>query len=158
MSSDAIAPIWKTPIDIERLNRVSSEIMDGHLGIEYLEFGPDSLTAKMPVDHRTFQPARRLHGGANMVLAESLGSVAASHAVDMEKYACVGQEINANHLRGAFGGYVIGVSMPIYIGRTSQVWEIKIRDERERLTCISRITMAVIPQSKANPLFDVSKG
>lgn len=147
-------PIWKTPISLDRLNEMGAEIIDGHLGIEYTEFGPDFLKATMPVDHRTFQPSRRVHGGANVVLAESLGSVAANHTIDLENYACVGQEVNANHVRGAFTGTVTGVAKPAYIGRTSQVWEIRIYDERDRLTCISRLTVAVIRRSKASLLTD----
>lgn len=115
-----------------------------HLGIELLEIGEDFVSARMPVDHRTQQPFGLLHGGASVVLAESLGSIGASFCVDPTKQTCVGLEINANHIKSVREGYVLGVAKPVHIGKRTQIWEIKITNEEEELVCISRITMAVI--------------
>ena len=115
-----------------------------HLGIELLEIGEDFVSAKMPVDHRTQQPFGLLHGGASVVLAESLGSIGASFCVDPTKQYCVGLEINANHIKAAREGYVLGVAKPIHIGKKTHIWEIRITNEQDELVCISRITMAVI--------------
>ena len=131
-------------ITIEKMNQFSKGTMVENLGIEFLEVREGYLSAKMPVDNRTVQPYGILHGGASVALAETLGSVGAQFMVDQEKYICVGQEINANHIRSAREGYVTGVAQPIHVGRTSQVWEIKITDENDKLVCISRITMAVL--------------
>jgi len=115
-----------------------------HLAIEFTEIGPDFLRGRMPVDDRTHQPHGILHGGASVALAETLGSYGATLVVDPDKYRCVGQEINANHLRGISSGFVIGTARPVHIGRRSHVWEIRITDERDKLVCISRLTMAVL--------------
>jgi 1,4-dihydroxy-2-naphthoyl-CoA hydrolase len=118
--------------------------MGEHLGMEFTEIGPDFIKATMPVDHRTKQPYGLLHGGASVALAETLGSVGAAMVVDHTEYICVGQEINANHLRSVRSGIVTGTAKPIHIGSSSQVWEIKIHDERDHLVCISRLTVAVL--------------
>ncbi len=118
--------------------------MATHLGIEFTEVGEDYICAKMPVDDRTKQPMGLLHGGASVVLAETLGSVAATLSVDQEKYACVGLEINANHIRAAKEGFVYGKTTPLHIGRSTHVWQINITNEEGKLVCTSRITMAVI--------------
>lgn len=115
-----------------------------HLGIELVSIGTDHVSAKMPVDHRTQQPFGLLHGGASVVLAESLGSIGASFCIDITKQHCVGLEINANHIKSAREGYVLGVAKPIHIGKRTQIWEIKITNDADELVCISRITMAVI--------------
>jgi 1,4-dihydroxy-2-naphthoyl-CoA hydrolase len=115
-----------------------------HLDIRFTEIGPDYLRATMPADHRTFQPFGLLHGGASVTLAETLGSVGANCCVDTSRFYCVGQEINANHLRAVRGGRVTGTARPIHLGARSQVWEIRIEDERGKLTCISRFTVAVV--------------
>ena len=115
-----------------------------HLGIELTELGPNYLCGKMPVDHRTHQPMGLLHGGASVALAETLGSIAAQLQVDQSKYACVGLEINANHIKGVRSGFVYGKATPVHLGRSNQVLEIKITNEAEDLVCLSRITMAVI--------------
>jgi len=115
-----------------------------HLGMEFTEIGPDYIKGTMPVDHRTKQPYGLLHGGASVALAETLGSVGAAMVVDHTEYICVGQEINANHLRSVRSGIVTGTAKPIHIGSSSQVWEIKIHDERDHLVCISRLTVAVL--------------
>jgi 1,4-dihydroxy-2-naphthoyl-CoA hydrolase len=119
--------------------------MLGHLGIEFTEIAADYLKAKMPVDHRTKQPFGLLHGGASVVLAESMGSIASLLAVpDMNQFKGVGVEINANHLKAARGGYVTGVCIPLRIGKTLHVYEIKIYDESEQLICASRLTVAIL--------------
>lgn len=119
--------------------------MPGHLGIEFVDCGDDWIQARMPVDHRTKQPFNRLHGGASVALAETIGSVAASYCIDRDKHVAVGMEINANHIRPAYQGYVTATARPELIGRTTQVWSIRITDEADRLVCISRLTVAVIP-------------
>jgi 1,4-dihydroxy-2-naphthoyl-CoA hydrolase len=128
---------------VERIAQINRGTAAEHLGIEITEVGPDFLLARMPVDARTKQPAGLLHGGASVLLAETLGSVAAYGTLPEGK-ACVGVEINANHLRGVREGWVYGRATPLHVGRTTQVWEIRISDEAGRLVCVSRITMAVI--------------
>lgn len=118
------------------------------LGIEMLEISKDRLTARMPVDGRTKQPFGLLHGGASVALAESLASVGAWLNVDEKKYAVVGMEINANHIRAVRDGWVVGEALPIHKGAKTQIWEIKIRTESGKLTCISRCTLAVIDLPK----------
>jgi 1,4-dihydroxy-2-naphthoyl-CoA hydrolase len=136
--------IWQTDASLEELQTLSRNTMVGYLDIRLTEVGPDYLRGTMPVDHRTVQTMGILHGGASVVLAETLGSVAANLCVDARTQACVGQEINANHLRPVASGLVTGTARPIHLGTRSQVWQIEIRDERERLSCISRLTMAII--------------
>lgn len=136
--------IWHSPIDLIKINQWSAGTAVEHLGIEFIAFGPDWLAASMPVDRRTIQPFGLLHGGASVLLAETLGSVGANLCVDPQKRYCNGQEINANHLRAVRQGQVTGRASPIHLGRTSQVWEIRISDEDDRLCCISRLTMAVL--------------
>jgi 1,4-dihydroxy-2-naphthoyl-CoA hydrolase len=118
--------------------------MPGHIGIEFVEAGPDWIKARMPVDHRTQQPFQRLHGGASVALAETIASVAASCVIDREKFVAVGMEINANHIRPAYAGWVYATARPESLGRTTQVWSIRIEDEAGKLVCISRFTAAVI--------------
>lgn len=130
---------------LERLNALNDSGMPAHIGIEFTEVGADWMTARMPVDHRTQQPFKRLHGGASVALAETVGSVAAGNCVDREKSVAVGMEINANHLRPAYEGYVYATARPVNIGRTTHVWSIEIEDAAGKLVCISRLTMAVIP-------------
>ncbi len=138
-----MAAIWKQPATIERLTAMSVNSASHHLGIEFLEFGDDTLTARMPVDHRTRQPAGILHGGVSVVLAETLGSCAAAFAAPYG-HRVVGLDINANHIRPVSSGWVTGTARPIHIGRTTQVWQIDIHNEEGKLTCVSRITMAVL--------------
>jgi 1,4-dihydroxy-2-naphthoyl-CoA hydrolase len=137
-------PMEFEDITLEKLNGWRKNTMVEHLGIELTDFGKDFLCGKMPVDHRTHQPMGLLHGGASVALAETLGSIAANLHVDPKTKACVGLEINANHIRSVRSGYVFGKATAQHIGRQTQVWEIKITDEAGRLVCISRITMAVI--------------
>lgn len=129
---------------LEQLNKQSQNTMVSHLGIIFTEISADGISATMPVDERTKQPMGLLHGGANVALAETLGSVAASLTIDMSKQACVGLEINANHLKGVKSGMVTGTAAPLHIGKSTQVWEIKIKNEQDQLCCISRITLAIL--------------
>ena len=137
-------PIFNSNATLEMLNKLSPNTMTEHLGIVFTKIGDDSIEATMPVDHRTHQPMGLLHGGASVVLAETLGSVAATCCVDMSKQYCVGLEINANHIKSVREGFVTGTTRPIHIGKRTQVWEIKITNEQQELVCVSRITMAVI--------------
>ncbi len=141
--------IWKKESSLERLNKISENTIISLLGIEYTQIGEDYLQATMPVDSRTHQPHGLLHGGASVVLAETLGSVAGNLAVSADK-VCVGLEVNANHLRSMKSGVVTGTASAIRIGRTVQVWQIEIHNEKEQLICTSRLTLAVIdkPQDK----------
>ena len=129
----------------ELLSDLGKGAMPEHLGIEFVEFGEDWAKARMPVDERTRQPFKRLHGGASVALAETVGSVAASMTVDRDKFVAVGMEINANHIRPAYEGWVYGIARPESMGRTTQVWSIRIENEEGKLVCISRLTVAVIP-------------
>ena len=134
--------IWKKPVSIEILNATSKNTLIEHLQIEYTDFTDDSLTATMPVCSFTHQPLGMLHGGASVVLAETLGSLAANFSVDEGSY-CVGLDINANHVRAMRSGHVIGTAKPVHLGVSTQVWQIDITDERGRLVCTSRLTSAV---------------
>jgi len=136
--------IWFREYTLAELNELCKNNMGEHIGIEFIEIGDNYLKASMPVDHRTKQPMGLLHGGASVALAETLGSVAATMCVNNEKNACVGLEINANHIRSVTKGKVIGITKSIHIGKTTQVWEIRIESELRKLVCVSRITMAVI--------------
>jgi 1,4-dihydroxy-2-naphthoyl-CoA hydrolase len=140
--------IFKNRITVEELNKLSKNTLSEQIGIEFTSVGPDYLEARMPVDHRTHQPFGLLHGGASVALAETMGSVAAMCCVDTDKQFCVGLDINANHLRGVKSGYVKGRTTPLHIGGKTQVWEIKITNEKDELVCISRITMAVLDKTK----------
>jgi len=133
----------------EQLLAFTRNTLIDHLGIEFLEVNTEFLTARMPVDHRTHQPAGLLHGGASVALAESMGSLAAMLTLDdPQSQQAVGVEINANHLRSVTSGWVYGRCVPLHVGRRSQVWEIKITDEKDRLVCVSRITMMVVEGNK----------
>lgn len=139
--------VFKTLPTLESLSRMSKNTMMEHLGIEYTGVGPDSISARMPVDHRTHQPFGLLHGGASVVLAETLGSVAAYLCLDGAKQYAVGLDINANHIRSVKHGWVYGTTRPLHIGGKTQVWEIRITTEEGALVCISRITMAVLDRA-----------
>ncbi len=137
--------IWHDPaLSIGHINPLGRNTMGEHLGIEFTEIGDDYLKARMPVDHRTRQPYGLLHGGASVTLAETLGSVAAAFVVNKDKYDCVGLEINANHVRGVREGFVTGIARPIHLGKTTHVWDIRIHDDRDKLVCISRLTVAIL--------------
>jgi len=137
--------IWfdKT-LTVEKLKPLGLNTMATYIGIEWVEVGENFIKAKMPVDQRTNQPYGLLHGGASCVLAETLGSVASAMAIDHSKFYCVGIEINANHIRGVREGYVTGVVQPLHLGSTTHVWDIKIYDEKEKLVCVSRLTVAIL--------------
>ncbi len=145
--------IWKYKFDSETVNLLFfKDNMIGLLGIKCVEVGNDFLKASMPVDERTKQSAGLLHGGANVTLAESIGSIAANLCVDQDKYYAVGLEINANHIRTKHEGFVIGIAKPIHIGQMTQIWEIKIEDETGKLLCMVRHTVAVLPKSAAQKM------
>lgn len=137
-------PIWFNDYSLEHVQRLCEINMVSHLGIELTELGADSLVGTMPVDERTTQPVGLLHGGASVALAESLGSIAANLCVDTDQWVCVGQEINASHLRPVRKGRVVGTARAIHIGRSSQVWEIGVVDDRQRKVCEVRLTVAVV--------------
>ena len=138
--------IWKIKPALETLQQIGVNSMSDTLGIEFVEYGDDFLTAKMPVDHRTVQPFRILHGGASVALAETLGSIASVLTLEPNtKKQVVGIEINANHLSSAReGSWVFGTVKPIRVGRTIQVWNIDIKDENGKLICVSRLTCAIV--------------
>jgi len=136
--------IWFANPTVEDAIGSQKGLLSDHLGIVFTELGPDYLRGTMPVEPRTRQPLGYLHGGASVAFAETLGSVAANFAVDRERFRCLGQEINANHLRPVTDGLVTGTARPFHIGARSHVWSIEIRDPGERLVCVSRLTIAVI--------------
>jgi 1,4-dihydroxy-2-naphthoyl-CoA hydrolase len=136
--------IWQATPRPEELTEGGARSMPGYLGIRFTEVGEDFLRATMPVNARTHQPFGLLHGGASVTLAETVGSLASMLCVDNARYMCVGQEINANHLRGVATGTVTATARPFHLGNRSHVWHIEIRDESERLVCVSRLTMAIV--------------
>lgn len=141
--------IWfDKELSVEKLKPLGKDTMSEYLGIEWVEVGPDYIKARMPVDHRTNQPYGLLHGGASCVLAETVGSIASAMAVDHSQFYCVGIEINANHVRSARQGFVTGIATPLHLGATTHVWDIKIYDEKDKLVCVSRLTVAVISRKK----------
>jgi 1,4-dihydroxy-2-naphthoyl-CoA hydrolase len=140
--------IWRTPATPEELTERGSRTLSGYLGIRITEIGPDFLRATMPVNERTHQPFGVLHGGASVALAETVGSMASMLCVD-PGYLALGQDINANHLRRVSSGLITATARPFHLGRTSHVWHIEIRDEQERLVCVSRLTMAVVERPQA---------
>jgi 1,4-dihydroxy-2-naphthoyl-CoA hydrolase len=135
--------IWKTPVSVETLTSLHVGTAVELLGIEFLEVGDDFIRARVPVDARTIQPMGLLHGGVSVVLAETLGSCGAAYSATVGHRA-VGLDINANHLRSATSGWVTGVATPVHIGRTTHVWQIQLSNEAGELTCVSRITMAIL--------------
>lgn len=139
--------IWKQKYSLEELNDRYDNSLARNLGIELTEIGDDYIIGTMPVDDRTRQPYGILHGGASVVLAESLGSLAGNLTVEADK-VCVGLEINANHLAKTWEGKVEAIARPIHIGRSTQVWEIKLKNDSGKLTCVSRLTLAVIDRKK----------
>jgi 1,4-dihydroxy-2-naphthoyl-CoA hydrolase len=138
--------IWKQTADLETINALNANSMVEHLGMRIIEVGDDYLRGTLPVDARTKQPFGLLHGGASVALAESLGSLAGTMCLDATKEMAVGLDINANHVRAITEGVVTGTARPLHLGRSTQVWEIRIEDERGKLVCISRLTLAVVPR------------
>ncbi len=136
--------LFNPAMTLETLNALNDTCMVGHVGIEFTEMGEDYLRARMPVDRRTTQPFGILHGGASATLAETLGSVASTAIIDLERQRAVGLEINANHIRPVSEGYVYGTARPLHIGRRTHVWDIRIEDEAGRLVCVSRLTMMIV--------------
>ena len=136
-------PIWKQPISVESLTTLHVDTAVARLGIEFLEVGDDFIRARVPINEHTRQPYGLLHGGVSVVLAETLGSCGAACAAPVGHRA-VGLDINANHLRGATSGWVTGTTRPVHIGRTTQVWQIDMVNDEGQMTCVSRITMAVL--------------
>ena len=143
----------KNTENTEKINEFNSKTMVGHIGIEIMEAGKDSVSGRMPVDERTTQPFGLLHGGASVTFAESLGSLAGSFHVDWEKDSVVGIEINANHLKSVRSGWVYGRATPVKIGKRIQVWNIKITNEDKEAVCISRLTLAVVKSREYNNSF-----
>ena len=135
--------IWTRPISVEELTAIHRDTAPAHLGIEFLEVGEDFIRGRVPVDMRTRQPYGLLHGGVSVVLAETLGSCGAIHCAP-PGHRVVGLDINANHIRGATSGWVTGRTTPVHIGRSTQVWHIDLHNDAGELTCVSRITMAVL--------------
>ena len=135
--------VWTQDISVQILTDIHRDTAVQHLGMEFLEVGDDFISARVPVDSRTKQPYGLLHGGVSVVLAETLGSCGAAFSVP-EGYRAVGLGINANHLKGATSGWVTGTARPVHIGRTTQVWQIELKNDAGELTCVSRITMAVL--------------
>ncbi len=136
--------IWHRDYSLDELNTFAKGTLNEHMGIEIVEIGADYLKGSMPVDQRTKQPGGILHGGASAALAETLGSIAATMCVDTKTHHCVGLDINANHIRAARAGKVIGTASPVHVGRSTQVWRIDIADEADRMICASRLTLAVL--------------
>lgn len=136
-------PVWRQPISVDILTDIHRDTAVAHLGVEFLEVGPDFIRARIPVDARTRQPYGLLHGGVSVVLAETLGSCGAAYSCP-EGHRAVGLDINANHIKGATSGWVTGTTRPVHIGRSTQVWQIDLHNEAGELTCASRITMAVL--------------
>ena len=135
--------IWKGDCTVDQVNKRGEGTLVSHLNIVATKLTEDTLVGTMPVASTTKQPAGLLHGGASCVLAETLGSTAANMCIDREKFIAVGLDINANHIRSVTEGIVVGTAKPLHLGKTTHVWEIVIRDEKDRLVCISRLTMAV---------------
>lgn len=147
-----MTPIWRENVTLERLNAHIRNSLDEYIGMEFTELGPDFLRAQMPVVQRITQPMGLLHGGASVVMAEALGSMAANSVLTSNKFMCVGQDVNANHLRSArIGSLVIGTARPIHIGSRSQVWGIELVNERDQKICVARLTMATIERPDTLP-------
>jgi len=141
-----MSKIWFKDVDLLSINNFSEKTLVSHIGIELTKMTDDTLEGTMPVDERTFQPAKLLHGGASCVLSETLGSIAANMCIDTNTKMAVGQHIEATHIRPATKGHVRGIAKPIYIGKTSHTWRIEIYNDENKLICDSKIIMAIIPK------------
>ena len=146
--------IWRQQPELTALNALSKNTIVELLDIRFEAFDDESLTASMVIDPRTHQPYGLLHGGASVVLAETLGSTASYLCIDSSTFYCVGLEVNANHLRGLRSGRVTAVARPLHLGRTTQVWDIRLSGDDGKLSCVSRLTMAVVPLDKSAPVAD----
>lgn len=137
--------IWHNKaLTLEDLRPLGPNTLGQHLGMEWTAIGDNFLKMRMPVDERTKQPYGLLHGGASCALAETVGSVASALVMDMEKQICVGLEINANHVRSARSGFVTATCLPLHLGVSTHVWDIRITDDSDKLICISRLTVAIL--------------
>lgn len=143
--------LWLRTPNTEQLTASQKNTIGELLDIRFEAFDDNSLTASMVVDHRTHQPYGLLHGGASVVLAETVGSTASYLCIDSSKFYCVGLEINANHLRGLRSGRVTAVARPVHIGRTTHVWDIRLSSDEGKASCISRLTMAIVPLGEQPP-------
>ena len=137
--------IWHRRPDSTLIDGMSKGTIDEHLGIKIIDVGDDYITGTMPADARTFQPYGIVHGGANVVLAETLGSIAGANVIDMSTTRCMGQEVSATHLRPVSSGLVTGTAKPIHLGRRSHVWEIRLTNDQGKLTCIAKLILAIVP-------------
>lgn len=145
--------IWfKKDTSLALIEKSENKTIADALGIEFTELGDDYIKARMPVDERTRQPYGYLHGGASCVLAETVGSLASALVIDHSKQMCLGLEINANHIRSASQGFVEAVAMPLHLGGTTHVWDIRIYDDLNKLICVSRLTVAIIPKKTDLPI------
>lgn len=143
-----MSSIWHRKPDLDIINnQMNKGTIGEHLDILMTEVGDDYITGTMPADARTFQPYGVVHGGANVVLAESLGSIAGAHVIDFATSKCLGQEVSASHLRPVSSGLVTGTARPIHLGRRSHIWEIRLTNDEGKLTCISKLTLAIIPNA-----------
>jgi len=144
-----MASIWyKTP-DPALIDAMSKGTIDEHLGIKITQVGDDYLSGTMPADKRTFQPYGIVHGGANVVLAETLGSIAGAHVIDTNSLLCLGQEVSATHLRPVSSGMVTGTARPIHLGKRSHVWEIRLENDQGKLSCIAKLILAIVAKEPA---------
>jgi 1,4-dihydroxy-2-naphthoyl-CoA hydrolase len=141
-----MSSIWHHTPNPSMMDKMSEGTIDQHLGIKITEVGDDYLIGTMPADSRTFQPYGIVHGGANVVLAETLGSMAGAHIIDSEHYLCMGQEVSATHLRPVSSGLVTGTARPIHLGRRSHVWEIRLTNDQGKLSCIAKLILAIVPK------------
>jgi 1,4-dihydroxy-2-naphthoyl-CoA hydrolase len=141
-----MSSIWHHTPNPSLIDKMSEGTIDQHLGIKITEVGDDYLIGTMPADSRTFQPYGIVHGGANVVLAETLGSMAGAHIIDSEHYLCMGQEVSATHLRPVSSGLVTGTARPIHLGRRSHVWEIRLTNDQGKLSCIAKLILAIVPK------------
>jgi 1,4-dihydroxy-2-naphthoyl-CoA hydrolase len=142
-----MSAIWfNKSITINDLKDFGKETMANHLEMQWVEVGENFLKLSMPVNEKTRQPYGILHGGASCALAETVGSIGSALVIDMDKFICVGLEINANHVRAAKEGLVTALCTPLHLGKSTHVWDIKITDENEKLICISRLTVAILPK------------
>ncbi|MDG1783189.1 MAG: hotdog fold thioesterase [Porticoccaceae bacterium] len=144
-----MASIWHRTPDPALIDAMSKGTIDEHLGIKITQVGDDYLSGTMPADKRTFQPYGIVHGGANVVLAETLGSIAGAHVIDTNSLLCLGQEVSATHLRPVSSGMVTGTARPIHLGKRSHVWEIRLENDQGKLSCIAKLILAIVAKDPA---------
>ena len=144
-----MASIWYRTPEPALIDAMSKGTIDEHLGIKITQVGDDYLSGTMPADKRTFQPYGIVHGGANVVLAETLGSIAGAHVIDTNSLLCLGQEVSATHLRPVSSGMVTGTARPIHLGKRSHVWEIRLENDQGKLSCIAKLILAIVAKDPA---------